>query len=411
MAARTTGAGASTGRPEDWDRLLARRLATHRLLDPEPAGADRAQAMTAVVDAILGAHAQVMVAGETSIGLRVDGATRSDVRHAVEETRTLVKAHGPRGTVHLLSADGLARWVGAMSWIGASGSTPPVAMRLTPEQTETVLAALGTALAGAELTVDELDEAVIGATGPWAGDLVMPAFGGYWPRWRQLIGTSGHRGLLCFGRPRGRKVTYTSPRTWLPGFDPRPGARAAVDLVHAYLAGYGPATAAEFATWLAIRPARAVELFARAEQDPRLVRVDRVDRVDRGAAGVGVACLDVADAPDVEPGMGQVRLLPLFDAYGVGSRPRERIFPGRASERALAGGQAGNFPVVLVDGVVAGVWHQRLAGKRVRITVEMLEPPTAARRNAVEDQVDRVAAVLEATPDLTFGEITVGAHA
>ncbi|CAM3506336.1 winged helix DNA-binding domain-containing protein [Occultella aeris] len=388
-------------RGDDWDRLLAGRLATHRLLEAAPTGADPSTAITAVVDAIVGAHAQVMVAGETSIGLRVDGATRSDVRRAVEMDRTLVKAHGPRGTVHLLSADGLSRWVGAMGWIGTAGPTPPPAMRLTAEQADGVLAALDSVLAGVELTVDELDEAVIGATGPWAGDLVMPAFGGYWPRWRQLIGTAGHRGALCFGPQRGRKVTYTSPRTWLPGFDPQPGVRAAVDLVHAYLTGYGPATAGEFAKWLAIRPGRATELFAQAEVDPRLERVDRA----------GVGCLRVAGTPDIEPWRDQVRLLPLFDAYGVGSQPRERIFPGRAAERALAGGQAGNFPVVLLDGVVAGVWHQRLAGPRVKITVEMFEGPTARRRRAIEEQVDRVAAVLEARPEVTFGDITVGAHA
>ncbi|MCA5892971.1 winged helix DNA-binding domain-containing protein [Isoptericola sp. NEAU-Y5] len=388
-------------RPADWDRVLARRLATHRLLDPEPVHDDGTAAMTAVVDAMVGAHAQVMVAGETSVGLRADGVTRADVRRALEVERTLVKAHGPRGTVHLLSAGGLTRWVGAMGWIGASGPVPSRAARLTGDQQEAVLAAIGTALAGAELTVDELDEAVVGATGPWAGDLVMPAFSGFWPRWRQLIGTAGHRGVLCFGRLRGRKVTYTSPRTWLPAFDPRPGVAAALDLLHDYLAAYGPATAAELARWLSIRPARAAELFSQAGADPRLERVDRA----------GAACLRLAAASDAEPRRGEVRLLTLFDAYGIGSQPRAWIFPGRASERALAGGQAGNFPVVLVDGVVAGVWHQRLAGTRVRITVEMFETPAAARRRAVEEQVDRVAAVLGVTPELTFGEISVGAHA
>nr|BFE79085.1 hypothetical protein GCM10020093_016860 [Planobispora longispora] len=67
-----------------------------------------------------------------------------------------------------------------------------------------------------------------------------------------------------------------------------------------------------------------------------------------------------------------MRLLPYFDAYAVGCHPRETVFPGRAAERALAGGQAGCFPVLLVDGVVAGVWHQRRSGRRIDITVEPL---------------------------------------
>ncbi|WP_250008668.1 DNA glycosylase AlkZ-like family protein [Actinoplanes sp. M2I2] len=54
-----------------------------------------------------------------------------------------------------------------------------------------------------------------------------------------------------------------------------------------------------------------------------------------------------------------VRLLSYFDAYGVGAHPRAVTFPGRAFERALDRGQAGNHPVLLIDGRAAGVWHQR----------------------------------------------------
>ena len=84
------------------------------------------------------------------------------------------------------------------------------------------------------------------------------------------------------------------------------------------------------------------------------------------------------DAPEAPA----VRLLPYFDAFQVGSQPRALLFPGRASERALAGAQAGNFPVLLLDGVVGGVWHQKRSGKSVGVTVEPLGRLTkaAARR-------------------------------
>jgi hypothetical protein len=85
------------------------------------------------------------------------------------------------------------------------------------------MAAIGEALADAELTVDELTEQIVDRTGPWAGEETMAAFGGRWPRWRQLTSTAGHRGLLCFGPNRGPKVTYTNPHRWLPGFRPDDG--------------------------------------------------------------------------------------------------------------------------------------------------------------------------------------------
>ena len=49
-----------------------------------------------------GGHAQVMSAAEVSLALRVADATRADVAAALWEERSLVKTFGPRGTVHVL---------------------------------------------------------------------------------------------------------------------------------------------------------------------------------------------------------------------------------------------------------------------------------------------------------------------
>jgi hypothetical protein len=91
--------------------------------------------------------------------------------------------------------------------------------------------AIGDALADAELTVDELTEALADRPGPWAVERTMDAFGDKWPRWRQLTSTAAHRGVLCFGPDRGRKVTYTNPHRWLPGFRPARGDAALHTLV------------------------------------------------------------------------------------------------------------------------------------------------------------------------------------
>lgn len=106
-----------------------------------------------------------------------------------------------------------------------------------------------------------------------------------------------------------------------------------------------------------------------------------------------------------------MRLLPYFDAFSIASQPRERLFPGKAYERALAGGQAGNYPVLLVDGVVAGVWHQRRSGKRIAVTVEPLKRLSATRVRELEAQAARVGAILEGTAELTVGRVEVGPHA
>ena len=84
----------------------------------------------------------------------------------------------------------------------------------------------------------------------------------------------------------------------------------------------------------------------------------------------------------------------------------------RRSARALTpAGQAGNYPALLVDGVVGGVWHQRRSGGKLAITVEPLRELTAAQRRQLDDEAGLVGAVMEATATLTVGTVTVGAHA
>jgi Winged helix DNA-binding domain len=388
-------------------------MARHALASPsgalDPAG---------VAGLLGGAHAQILTAAEFSIGRRIAGATRADVRRALWEDRTLVKTFGPRGTVHLLPAVDLPMWTGALSALPSSVPQHPEGVRFTAGQAAEVIAAIDDALAdagsaaagpgvaGEGLTVDELTEAVAERAGPWAVERTMDAFQDKWPRWRQLTSTAAHRGVLCFGPDRGRKVTYSHPRRWLPGFSPAEGDAALRALVLRYLHAYGPATPQHFARWLAISPRYAVELFGRLAGDRDGAVLERVELDGEQA---WVAAGDTGTPP--EPHRG-IRLLPYFDPYVVAGQPRDRLYPGAAAARALSpSGQAGNYPVLLVDGVVGGVWHQRRSGRRLALTVEPLAELTAARRRQLDDEAALVGAVMEATVTLTVGPVTVGPHA
>jgi hypothetical protein len=386
-------------------------MARHALAEPsavlDPAG---------VAGLLCGAHAQILTAAEFSIGRRIAGATRADVRRALWEDRTLVKTFGPRGTVHLLPAMDLPMWTGALSALPSSVPQHPEGVRFTAGQAAEVIAAIGDALAdagpgaegaGAEgLTVDELTEAVAERAGPWAVERTMDAFQDKWPRWRQLTSTAAHRGVLCFGPGRGRKVTYSHPRRWLPGFVPAGGDAALRALVLRYLHAYGPATPQHFARWLAISPRYAVELFGRLADDSSGADLERVE-LDGEQAWVAAGDTEMPSGPH-----RGIRLLPYFDPYVVASQPRGRLYPGAAAARALSpSGQAGNYPVLLVDGVVGGVWHQRRSGRKLALTVEPLAELTASQRRQLEEEAALAGTVMEAAVTLTLGPVTAGPHA
>ena len=384
-----------------WEQVSRRRLRRH--------GLATGSAFASVADAagaICGAHAQVLSAGELSLGLRVAAVTQTDVQDAVWRARTLVKTLGPRGTVHLLPLAELPMWTGALSATPiVTPSQFPDGVRLAPAQVDAVVDAIGGSLADAELTVDELTEAVVERAGAWAGELVMPAFQGMWPRWRQVTAVAAFRGVLCFGPNRGRKVTYTNPHRWLPGLRPEPDALP--HLLRRYLHAYGPATPREFARWMAAPPAWGTELFGSLGTD--LVEVALEGR----PAYLWAGDEDLGDAAGEQPpeALAGVRLLPYFDAFAVGCYPRDLLFPGRAGERALAGSQAGNYPVLLVDGTVGGVWHQRRAGRAIEVTVEPLGRLDARRKAALAEQVERIGAFFGRPVRHTIGTVTVGPHA
>ncbi|MEW1588677.1 winged helix DNA-binding domain-containing protein [Micromonospora vinacea] len=380
-----------------WHQVSARRLARHRLSPSAVDAAPDVGGVADVVSAICGAHAQIASAAELSIGLRVPGATRDLVRRALWSDRTLVKTRGPRGTVHLLAAADLPMWTGALSALPTPSRERSVVL-LTPRQTEQVLAAIADAVAEADLTTVELTEEIVARTGPWAGDLVMEAFQDTWPRWLAAMPAATRAGVVCFGANRGRATTYTSPTRWLPGFAPMPGRAALAALVDGYLHAYGPATPAQFARWLGVPSGWATWLFG---------SVDLTEVTVEGSRAWVAA--DDTEFPDDRP--SGLRLLPYFDAYAVGCHPRERLFPGPAAERALAGGQAGNYPVLLVDGVVAGVWHQRRSGRSIRVTVEPLGTLGAAEQRALAEEVERIGEILEGKASLTIGTVSVGPHA
>ncbi|HEY1486500.1 MAG TPA: crosslink repair DNA glycosylase YcaQ family protein, partial [Micromonosporaceae bacterium] len=345
--------------------VCARRLDRHALTMPS-------NDLATVVGTVCGIHAQVASAAQISIGLRVT------VKPAMDQ---LVKTYGPRGTVHLFPATELPMWNAALA--SAGERVPP--KLLTAAQTAAIAAVV--AERDQPLTVDDLHDEVIARTGAWAGDEVVPAFGGAWPRWRVAIGVAANRGLICFGPNRGRRTTYVA----LPPAAAPPDALA--EVARRYLWAYGPATPQQFAQWFGA-PAG-----------------DTLDRLDLDEVLIdGAPAYILAGDTEVSEPLRGIRLLPYFDAYVVGSHPRTLVFPGSAYRRALSRGGAGPVPVVVVDGDIAGVWHYRRSGRTIAVTVESFVPLDARLRRDLDVQVERLGEVLGGRATVTLGPVTAGKH-
>ncbi len=370
-----------------WSAIVARRMQRQGLATPMVS-------IETAVSAMGGAHAQMMSAAELSIGVRVAGATPGDVRAALGPGGSLVKTYGPRGTVHVLPRDELPLWCGALGAV-PYGSSLSEGVRLDADQLEATLEAIADSLASGPLDGDELGDAVVARLGAWAAEPLVPAFGGWWPRWRQAISIAAHRGILAFGDSRGTRVTYVNP-----GVPVEPDTAVALRwLLRRYLSTYGPATPAHYSRWLGSGKTWAAQQFALYATETESVIMNGVPSF--------VLVGDASFPAGLELG---VTLLPHFDPYVIGSFPRELLFPGSMATRALGRGQAGVHPVLLVDGIVAGVWGTGRSGSLLTIVVEAGSPLTRSQRDELDASAERIGGFLGLEQTVVLDAVTNGAH-
>jgi hypothetical protein len=306
---------------------------------------------------------------------------------------SLIKTYGLRGTVHVFPARDLAMWTAALAAVPSRIGAYREGIRLTGDESGRIVEAMAAALEVSELTADELEAEIVSRVGAWAAERSVEAFTSAWPRWRLALYDAAAKGIVCFGANRGSKVTWTSVQRLIPGFAPMERDEAVRALVRAYLRAYGPSTPQWFARWVAGPKRWADDAFASLRDELAEVDVE-------GTRAWLVADDGRFDAP---PSRG-VRLLPYFDAYTIAWQPRELMFSGRAAERALAGGQAGTVPVLLVDGVVTGLWHHRKSAMKLAITIEPFAHLRPSQREELDAQVARLGEIWDVPAEVTLSQ-------
>jgi hypothetical protein len=101
-----------------------------------------------------------------------------------------------------------------------------------------------------------------------------------------------------------------------------------------------------------------------------------------------------------------VRLIPEYDAFVMGFRERERLFPAEAVARTQAHGKGrlegpGAVAWLLVDGAVAGTWSRKRAGRRIELRVEPFRPLKRPHRDGVAAEAERIGRLWSLEPVLT----------
>jgi len=350
-----------------------------------------------VVREMVGIHAQVASSGELQLAARIDGLRRADVQDALASDRSLVKAWSMRGTLHLLVPEDLARIVVASGTRERWREAPwQKAYEVTFEQVEAMIAAVGDTLSDAPMLRADLADAVAAHLSDAA--LATKLRTG----WGSFLGPVAQRGLLCFGPPAGRNVTFVRPSAWLG----RPIAREELAAATPVVRGDLPlepidALASLVKSFLGVFPASGRDATVRwwgamragLINDARARLGDEVADVDVAGTKSWALPADVEALTATRPFEG-VRLLPGFDPW-INELPRRTMAVMDPVHHERIYRVAGWVtPVVVVDGRVEGTW-ELVAGKRGGIAVTRLDRWRSGVKAELAAEVDRLAAFLD----------------
>jgi hypothetical protein len=291
-----------------------------------------------------------------------------------------------RGTLHVFAAPDLPLYIGALSqhdrwWKGAWLKM----IGMSEEELRAVLAAIKSSLDAKPLTRGELAEKVAKKVGTQSGNLMLSG-------WGEMLKPAAFQGHLCSGPPRGQSVTFVRPDRWLQDWAVPPPQQAWREIVRRYLSAYGPASREEFGRWWGMAAAPAGRILHASGLE--LVEVD----VEEYRGWILEEDLDALGEPPQPPSL---RLLPAFDVYVAGNRPRASLV--NPLFESLVFRKAGWISaVVIVDGAIAGVWKHELPGRRLEVTVTPFEALGVKARKLLREEADRLGDFLSAPVSVMF---------
>jgi Winged helix DNA-binding domain len=343
------------------DAVRRRRLAA-QLLAGRPA-----RSAAAAAARLLAIQAQNLRAGRLAVRARSTGLTAAGVNAELERCDVVI-SWLCRGTLHLVCREDYPWLLGLAAPTLRTGNLRRLEQcGYSPDRARRAAAAI------VRMLEDEgpMPRAEIGRRLEAAGYVLADQ------ALVHLLFLPSLDGRVIRGPFRGAEQAFVLTRDWL-GEEPvplaageRPGALA--ELARRYLAGHGPATAADLALWAGLPLRDAVAGLEGAST--RLV----------DAGGGLVDLKPVRRAPRTLP----PRLLPAFDAYLLGWKDRTYAVPPEHVAEIRMGGMIN--PVAVVDGVAVGRWTSRRSGRRIDVDIacwgDVGEPADAALAAEAADVV------------------------
>ncbi len=355
---------------------VRRSIIDHRLAAQRFTGNMAADA-AGVVSGFAAMQGQEYLMARWSIGQRSAGVTEADVDAALADG-TVIRTHVLRDTWHIAARDDI-RWLMDLTGPRVHQRNGTMQRRLGLDDATLRRGAgiMAEALrGGARLTRPELADA-LAAGGITASGMALT----YHVMYAEL------EQVVCSGGLRGKQHTYALFDEVVPAAPTLPPDEALAELVVRYVAGHGPATVKDVATWSSMKLTdirRGVELAGE-----RLRPTEYEGRTYLAPAGA---------APEPGPGAPRAELVQLLDEYLIGfSESRDLVSPPEMAALFRTDGDR-HFHVVLLDGVAVGLWRRDLVGRGVTVDTVFTRDLRRGEQRQVDDAIERYVAHASQAP-------------
>lgn len=335
----------------------------HRLLE-----AGRTNNIATITDDLIALHSSDPATVYLSAAIRMTQPCIETVEQALYDDRTVVRHHAMRRTIWVMTLE-IARLAHGATTAKIAAAERSRTLKALSSGTEPGVvddpdAWLDDAFAQVSALLTKHGPLTTRAIGKLLPELVIPVvFGGGTKNPAALNGHTkvlqgaGFDATLMRGRPSGSwnsaEYEWHLTEEWfggpLAGLDEQ---AAAADLLAKWLLRFGPATDTDIKWWFGWTATLTRTSLAAIDAEEVELQDGRAAWVARG---------DTEDVPAPGP---WVRLMPSLDPTTMGWKERDwQLDPALVPQLFDRFGNAG--PIVMVDGICAGAWHQRDTGEIV----------------------------------------------
>ena len=282
-----------------------------------------------------------------AIGLRLPGATQTDVEQAIAD-RAIVRTWPMRGTLHfaaaadvrwmleLLAPRIMARRASLYQQLGLDNATFKRTRKLFTRALE----------GDRQLTRAAMMEILE------RGGIATSGLRGY-----HILCQLANEQFLCFGPHAGKQPTFALLDEWAPKSRQLDRAAALAEVARRYFTGHGPATVHDFAWWTGLPMADARNgVNSVAAQ----LRCETIDRTDYWMS---------ADLPDSIETSRNLHLLPGFDEYLLGYTDRSAVLHPMHVSKVLPERNGRFLSTIVSNGQVSGTWKRELNRAGVQMSL------------------------------------------